>query len=680
MTKHKQRSFVEGYLLRAGVLYTREAPRTQKRAPTAADFTSERSKFVRQAEVVHVDKEARTVQLAFSSEIEVDRGYYVEVLSHEPGACDLSRLNDGGALLVGHDWNDQVGVIESASIDADRRGRAVVRFGKSARAEEIFQDVCDGIRKHVSIGYTCSAWKLTEERDHVDVYTMTQWQPYEISIVPVPADASVGVGRSLGNPVAIQDVQVVVPTATTEPTNTQRENPVEKILRAGNGDLVRARMNADGTIAEILEVIETAAQTRAAGGASALEADRARIKSLRELGKEFDASDLANQFIDNGGTVDAMRSALLERSKGKPTKPVAEARSLGIDSDELAQFSIFRAIQSMANPQDTALRAAAELEFSVSARTAQRDGKSPKGLYVPFEVLARNAIRAAADGVSVGLPGATGGNLVATNLLSGSFIEYLYNRCLAMQLATPLNGLNGNVDIPSQTGKGQGYWVGEGAKVGTSKPKFGKVSMSPKTVGAQTLLTRKMLLQSSIAMEPVLRTDLANVLGEQIDYATFYGTGLNDTPLGIANTDGIHHQDFAALEPSYVELVGMESKIASSNADVDNSRYIANTLTRGALKTTKKFPDSASDAVIWTGGRRDGEVNGYAASVTNQINHGDVFFGNFADVLMGFWGGLDIIVDPYTDAASGGIIITALQDVDVALRRGASFCLGRKPA
>lgn len=680
-TKHNRRSFVEAYLLRAGARFTREAPKlpANKRALTLADFAGERSKFVRSAEVVSFDVGKRTVQLAFSSEVEVDRGHYIEVLSHEPGACDLSRLNDGGALLVGHDWDDQIGVVESATIDSDRRGRACVRFGKSVRAEEIFQDVIDGIRKHVSVGYNISAFKLTEERDNCDVYVMTSWAPYEISFVPVPADTSVGVGRSFETPVAIPvaTVEEAQPAPTAQPTENSRSTSVKtKNIRAANGDLVRIQINEDGTDGAVLEVLESAAATRQMATAG-VDAERARVRSITELGTQYGASDLAAQFVGNGGTADAMRSALLERGAAR-SKPVADSRDLGVTAADLDNFSIVRMIQSLANPADTRLRAAAEMEFTISERAAQRDGKTPKGAYVPFDVLARS-VRAAADGVSVGLAGATGGNLVPTNLLTNSFIEALRNRCLAMQLATPLHGLVGNIDIPGQTAISQGYWVGEGVPVSNTKPGFGKISMTSKTVGGRMQMTRKMLMQTPMAMEGLARADLAAGVAQAIDSAVFYGTGLNDTPLGIANTPGISTVDFVAVDPSYAEVVAMESKIAASNADVDSLLYVANPLTRGSMKTTKKFPDSASDAVIWTGGRRDGEVNGYGAAVTNQIIHGDVFYGNFADLLMGFWGGLDIITDPYTDAGAGGIIVTALQDVDVALRRGASFCHGRKP-
>lgn len=152
----------------------------------------------RSAEVVAIDDAARTVELAFSSEVDVMRSFGIEVLSHAAGACDLSRLNDGGALLEDHDHTKQRGVVERAWIGGDRKGRALVRFGKSPAADELFRDVVDGIRRNVSVGYRIHDVVESGSRGGVEVYTVTRWQPYEISIVAVPADVTVGVGRSAG--------------------------------------------------------------------------------------------------------------------------------------------------------------------------------------------------------------------------------------------------------------------------------------------------------------------------------------------------------------------------------------------------------------------------------------------------------------------------------------------------
>lgn len=144
-----------------------------------------------------IDINARTVELAFSSEYdEGERSFGIEILGHAPGEVDLTRLNDAAAVLLNHDTGKQIGVVQSASIDSDRIGRAVVRFGNSPLAQEVFQDIADGIRKHVSVGYRLLDAESAGERDGVTVVRITRWQPYEISIVPVPFDPTVGVGRN----------------------------------------------------------------------------------------------------------------------------------------------------------------------------------------------------------------------------------------------------------------------------------------------------------------------------------------------------------------------------------------------------------------------------------------------------------------------------------------------------
>ena len=142
-----------------------------------------------------VDSDARTVELSFSSEAEVERWYGVEILDHS-ATVRMDRLRNQAPLLLNHDRGQQIGVIESAQIDgSDKRGRAAVRFSRSALGEEIFRDVEDGIRGLVSVGYRIHKVEV-EERGKVEFVRVVDWEPFEISIVSIPADDSVGVGRN----------------------------------------------------------------------------------------------------------------------------------------------------------------------------------------------------------------------------------------------------------------------------------------------------------------------------------------------------------------------------------------------------------------------------------------------------------------------------------------------------
>lgn len=146
-----------------------------------------------------IDEEARTVELAFSSSAPIETWFGEQVLVHEDGAVDLKRIRNAGALLVNHDRDDQVGVVEKAWCDEkDGKCRAVVRFSESARGEEIFRDVVSGIRRLVSVGASVQKTETTEAtKGKTELVRVTRWTPHEISIVSVPADTSVGVGRAL---------------------------------------------------------------------------------------------------------------------------------------------------------------------------------------------------------------------------------------------------------------------------------------------------------------------------------------------------------------------------------------------------------------------------------------------------------------------------------------------------
>lgn len=150
-----------------------------------------------QVERSGIDQEARTAWLSIASDRPYERWWGVEILDHSKGSIRDERLRSGAALLVGHDPADQVGVVEKFEITSGRKLRILARFGRSARAEEIWKDVLDGIRRNASVGYIIHDLVLEKQEDNVNTYRVTDWEPLEGSLVSVPADPSVGVGRNL---------------------------------------------------------------------------------------------------------------------------------------------------------------------------------------------------------------------------------------------------------------------------------------------------------------------------------------------------------------------------------------------------------------------------------------------------------------------------------------------------
>lgn len=659
----------------------------------------------RAMEVVSYDKEARTVELAFSSEFEGMRWFGIEILDHDPASVRMARIQDSGALLMDHNWSDQVGVVVSASIDADRRGRAVVKFSKSERGEEVLQDVIDGIRKHISVGYRVHGAKLMETREDVDVFRITDWEPLEISIVSVPFDHTVGFNRVLEKTQEEQQresnqTSTIQSGAATGKTNSEEfRNMKIKVLRDASGNLVRAEVDENDNITKVLEVLEKAGDGERSAQQRGMQAEQARVRTITELGTQYDARDLAltaigdatvtaeafqRQLLDHVNTRGTQANQGTQRNRaaenggrsGSGSTPLNEVTSplIGMSEQEVRRYSFFRAIRALQPNASRADREAAAFELECSEAAQRAYGRTAQGILIPDDVLSRAFNAGGAPNTPAGAT--TGQNLVDTTYMAGSFIDMLRNRTTFMRLATVMGGLVGNVEIPKQTGGATAYWIGEGEDATEGTPTIGQLDLSPNTVAAYTDITRRLLMQSTPDAEGIVRRDLANAIAQAIDKAGFYGTGSGNQPLGIANHTGINAVAFAGDYPTYAELVEMESQIAADNADVNQMAYIVNTAGRGAAKTTQKFAGGGDTGVIWEQG---GTMNGYRTEVTNQIATGDVFFGNFADVIVGMWGGLDMTVDPYSLSKSGGLRIVVFQDVDVALRRVESMAYGKKP-
>jgi HK97 family phage major capsid protein/HK97 family phage prohead protease len=581
-------------------------------------------KYQRTEATVFAEVEDRTFEFPFSSEYPVARYFGNEVLSHEIEAADLSRLNDGAPLLFNHNPDKVVGVVERAWVDGQKkRGYVKVRFSRNSFAKEVMADVKDGVLRGVSFGYAIS--KMEERGDN---FVATQWSPYEVSVVSIPADPTVGVGRSLA-------IDSAAPAAspTPEPKVPEMENTTPDV------EVIRSK---------------------------AVEAERSRIASITALGDKHGMADLARELIDGGRSLDEARAAFLEKIDTRSTKVehrIAETQEVGLNDKETRSYSFLRALNYLANPGDKKAAEAAAFEREVSDAAAKAYGKPANGLMVPNEVLRRDLATS---------PSTAGGNLVATDLLAGSFIELLRNKlALAGVGATVLNGLQGNIAIPKQTGAATAYWVGEGSAPTESQETLGQVTMTPKTVGAFVDYSRRLLLQSSVDVEQMVRNDLARVIALEIDRAGIYGSGSSNQPLGLINTVGINTKALTGYG-TFAELIDMETEVAKDNADAGSLFYLMNAAARGALKSTAKSASAVAAGFVY----ENNEVNGYPAVVSNQLALDDIIFGAFDQMIMGLWSGLDLTLDPYAGATSGTVRIIALQDVDFAVKQPGAFCYG----
>ena len=640
-------------------------------------------------------------------------GAWIETLGHKPSECDLSRFSSGaGVVLANHDRVTAVGdtplaaigAIEGATLGKGRMEVDIVLSRREALAD-LRQDIADGLVRNVSIGYLINERVLTRQgKDgEADEYRVTNWMPYEVSLVDIPADATVGLGRSLDAP---------------DPKNPQSRYRVIDLDAPTAGE---SQQPSKGE-RSMTQVVDTPAATTTANvqvtGPDPIVAERSRVRDIAAIGRQFNMVELADQHAESGTSSDAFRALVLSKLKDNGQLRVAESPEIGMSENEVQSYSFCRAFLAAQDPLNAAKIAPFEMECSRAAQD-KRDTSDARvkereaAITLPSDVLGRGMVVHQKDAAGVvrsllqlvsrsgaatqayfrdlmaGTPTA-GGNVVATELLGSSFIDLLRNSMILDRLGvTVLNDLSGNIAIPSQTGAATSYWVAEGGAPTETQQTIGQMPLTPKTIGAFTDFTRRLLLQASIAVELFVRMDLARVLALGLQDGAFNGTGASNQPTGLANIAGIGSVAMGTNggAPTYDMAVDLETAVANANADIGNLAYVTNSKVRGKLRKTQVFTGT-NGAPVWTSGRERGigEVLGYDAYVTNTVPSNltkgtasgvcsAAFFGNWSDLVMGLWGGVDLMLDPYANATSGGKRVIALQDVDFNVRNVASFAV-----
>ena len=594
-----------------------------------------------------ISEDKRTVNLAFSSEEPYDRSFGTEILSHNPEDVDFSFIASGKApLLLNHDLEKQIGVIEEAKIsDADKVGRAVVRFGKSKLADEVFRDVIDGIRSNVSVGYEIMKMDRVKDDDEDEEKPSyrVNWKPLEASIVSVPADTTVGVGRSRYDNSTDQDsrketIEVITREKTME---KNKENPKVEV----------SPVNVEEQVAK------------------AKKNETARIKEITSLGSRHNCSDLASKAVNDDVSISQFRGMVL--NKLGEAKPLDKKDEIGLSNKEARDFSIVKAIKAMT----TGNWSGAELEKEASDEIARKTGKSPKGIFIPSDLRWKRDLISGASG--------DGGALVATNLLSGSFIEALRANMVVKQAgALFLSGLVGEVAIPAQNAVNSASWVAENAAVSEVNPTYRQVTMAPKTLGTFTDISRHLMHQSTPAIETIVRNDIIKSLSNEVDKKAIQGDGTSNTPTGILSTSGIGAVAIGTNggAGTWAKVVETWKEVATDNANTGALAFVTSPLQVSRFMAAAKVASSDSVMIMndqnklmgynvfTTTNSPDNLTKGTASGTCSALT-----FGNFNDLIIGEWGSLDISVDPYTNAAKGGTRIIGLYDVDVAVRHAESF-------
>ena len=563
----------------------------------------------------------RTMEMSISSESPVARSFGLEVLSHRDGDIDLTRLMNKAPLLKDHDASQQIGVVENAYLDT-QRGKLMskVRFGRGALASEIFNDVKDGIRTQVSIGYQINPDSM-EKSETTDEVRITDWMPMEVSIVSMGADQNVGFGRSLSlnQPIKTENKKEVIMTEETKSVD------VEEQVRVKTDEVLAKREK------EIAEIIE--------------------------LGARHHKQDLAREAIRDGKDLSSFRGELLTQIENQPI----ESNEIGLSEKEARNFSIVRMAKHQAG-----MNVDAQFEVEASRAYAEKIGKEPKGFFVPEDVTNDWGKRTMNTTNSAGF--------VYDDKQYGNLIDALTPYSTVLQAnPTVLANNSGNITIPRVSALSTSAWVTEGVAVGASDPTIDTVTLSEKTNGAYTDLTRTLLQNTDgFSVENMVRNNLLRAMGVTWDQASVSGTGAGGQPTGIETTAGVNATAFGvAGAPTYAEYIEMQTKIFEDNATLDTGsvRYITTPALYGAGKALATNGAGSPVAI------RDDFLDGIQVLISSQVTANTVILGDFSEFIVATWGGLDIQSDPYALSTSGGLRLVALSSVDYAVKHPVSFCV-----
>jgi HK97 family phage major capsid protein len=353
---------------------------------------------------------------------------------------------------------------------------------------------------------------------------------------------------------------------------------------------------------------------------------------------------------------------------------IVTRRGDGRYEDRAREFSICRAIagQLQGSGVDDGL------EREISAEVVKRTGRKPQGFFAPDEIFLRPERRTL-------LAGSSAADLIPTVHRADLFIDRLRAALVTERLgATVLDGLAGNVEIPKASGSSTAAWVGEDGSLSETDATFSDVDLTPKTVGCMTSFSRRTLINAVPSVEDLVRRDLAAVIANEIDIQAMTGDGSSNTPTGITNS-GASEIDLSSADHMWEQILEFIATVQHANAMGSNLGWALNSWAVKRLRAAPRFDVTAGNPTC--GGyvmESPTEMAGYPAGVTSALpgvagaspeDKALVIFGEWSSLIIGYWSGTDILVNPYesTAYAKGRVLVRAMRDVNVAVRHVEAF-------
>ncbi len=457
-------------------------------------------KLVRTAlfEVSTQNNDDRTIEISFSSEEPVQRTEGFEILDHSTESVDLTRLNAGAGLFIDHDTSirSQVGQVANAWIDsAARKGRALVRFGRSALADDIWKNIESNVFPGVSFGYVV----LKSKAESNNTYRVTKWLPFELSLVGTPADINVGFGRSLEN-----DQKPI-----TQPSEETRERESEELLNFQTKQGKKSMENLETEVRSAPQVDAT----------KLINQERSRMASINQLASDFshlaEVRSMADQAISAGTEVAEFQSQILSKMRSAPTQQVFFGQSAqvtdNVEADPKKGFRHF-----------------AEFTSSVVSM-GLRHGISPEIQKRAAPSVFANTNTGADGGYAI--PPGFANEIIDLGMDETSLLPLTRN--------TPVTGNNMTFPYSEKQpwlGGVQSYWRSEAADATQSKAEIGRLQLQLNPLTTLCAATDEMLSDQS-AMASFLMTTMGRSINWRVNDSILNGLG-SDQPVGILQSSG----------------------------------------------------------------------------------------------------------------------------------------------
>lgn len=626
-------------------------------------------------------------EIAFSSEQPYQRQFWDEqnqemvvldeILVHTPEAVDMSRLNNNAPLLFNHNFDNHIGVVCNARIDADNVGRALVKFSKHGTlANDIRNKVIEGTMEKISVGYDIKEYHIDYAKSQLIV---TKWSPFELSVVSVPADDSVGLNRSLNTITVnleakrdmtkeqieqVKDEEKEVAQVEETPVEENKEPEVEETQERQVEENEENENLEDGKDAEHPESVDDDSSTVREAEEVKEEREAAPVEEekieevaerseedeleIREIARELniDDSELARALAIKDMTPEAFRTKALNNITN------AQRNNEQIKDSKMEKtFDLNNVIRSLV---DGEALGANEAEFSAMAATAtMQRGRAARGgsVFVPAA-----AMRAAAAGN-------TKADLTAITdekLMTESYIEMLMPESVLGRLGvTVYSGLNAPTAIPKMTKSSVDAFgfVDENGAAPESKAEFANVKLSPKTFaggnpisrqslktvpGIATLITDHINKAVRIKLEQLILSDKANDRG----------------PSGLVKqlVDGGRVEKKAAF--SYKDFLKEIAKLTDAGVPAQAIKFAMSGATAAELESTLK-DNGVSGYII-----ENGKLAGYEVVTSGVIPADHIVLGDFSGITIGEWGGLELDMDDTTYRAQSAIVPRIWVDLD----------------